>query len=347
MKKIFANKLVQLILFISFGVILLYLVYRSQEKLFIANCQAQHGIEADCSFVDKIFNDFKEAKLIYIWLSLLLFFFSNIIRALRWNMLFKPMGYKPRFLNAFFSILVGYFVNLGFPRAGEISRVAAMSRNENIPIEKVAGTLVVDRGFDIVCLLIIVGLAIGLEYDTMWGFISQNAQFSPWKLVFLLIPLAGFLWFLKIRKTSKSKLITKINSMVEGFYLGIKSVLQLDQKALFLLYTIIIWVCYFYMTYLIFFSFPPTAHLPVSAGLTVFSFGSIGMVIPSPGGSGSYHYLIMKGLEVYGIGSLDGFTLANLIFIPIQLVCNVGLGIIAFIALPMLKKEQDEESTAA
>jgi uncharacterized membrane protein YbhN (UPF0104 family) len=97
------------------------------------------------------------------------------------------------------------------------------------------------------------------------------------------------------------------------------------------------------MTYVVFFSYEPTASLSPSAGLVVFVFGALGMVIPSPGGAGSYHYLIAKGLEIYGIA--DGFVLANIIFIPIQVLCNIGFGILAYIFLPSLKKKDEHQET--
>lgn len=342
---LFKNKIVQLILFLGFGFLLLYLVYRGQEQDFVSNCRELHGANADCDFLTKLFMDFKGAKLSYIAISLLLFFISNIFRAFRWQMQFKPMGYKTSFLNAFFSITLGYFVNLGFPRAGEVARIAAMSRNEDIPIEKVAGSLVVDRGMDVLCLLIIIALAISLEYEQMWGFLQANAQINPLLFLLPILPIAGLLWFLKIRKTSSLGIVKKINNLLIGFSDGILSVFKMKNKLAFLALTVGIWFCYYMMTYIIFFSYAPTEHLAPSSGLVVFSFGALGMVIPSPGGSGSYHYLIMKGLELFGVTSFEGFTLANLIFIPIQLLCNIGFGLMALIILPMLKKKKSSKST--
>ena len=96
------------------------------------------------------------------------------------------------------------------------------------------------------------------------------------------------------------------------------------------------------MTYVVFFSYEPTADLSPMAGLVVFVFGALGMVIPSPGGAGTYHYLISKGLELYGV--TDGFVFANIIFIPIQVLCNIGFGLLAYIFLPMLNKDDPTDS---
>ena len=93
------------------------------------------------------------------------------------------------------------------------------------------------------------------------------------------------------------------------------------------------------MTYLCFFAFAPTANLGMTAGLVVFVFGTMGMIIPTPGGMGSYHFLIGEGLKIYGISDADGFSFANIIFFSIQIFCNIGFGLIALLVLPWINKK--------
>ncbi len=340
---IFKNKVVQLIIFVGFGALLLYLVYINQRDLHVANCIAQNGPDADCNYLEKIKSDLLSAKISWVIVSLVLFMLSNVIRALRWNMLFKPLNYTVNFWNSFFATMLGYMVNLGFPRAGEVAKIAALARNENIPVEKVAGTIVVDRTMDVICLLGMILLGISLEYDAIINFVREEGRFDVRLLYLLIIPIIGLAVFLKIRKTSKLGIVQKINKLLIGFADGILSVFRMKNKWLFLLYSVLIWFCYYSMTYVIFFSFEPTQHLAPSAGLVVFVFGALGMVIPSPGGAGTYHYLIAKGLELYDVA--EGFIVANIIFIPIQVLCNIGFGILAYIFLPMLKKKDDNEDS--
>lgn len=338
---IFKNKAVQLVLFVGFGALLLYLVYINQRNMFIANCIAENGPEANCDYLQKIIEDLRQAKLSWVILSVVLYILSNILRAARWVMLFKPLGYSVSFANSFFATMIGYMVNLGLPRAGEFAKIAALSRNENIEIEKVAGTIVVDRSMDFICLFIMILMGIFFEYDAIMNFVMSEGSFPVWALPFLLIPLAGFIWFMKIRKTSKIPIIQKVNGLVNGFSDGVMSVFRMKNKLLFLAYSVGIWLCYYLMTYVVFFSFAPTADLSPVAGLVVFVFGALGMVVPSPGGAGTYHYLIAKGLELYGV--TDGFVVANIIFVPIQLLGNILLGLVSYILLPSFKKS-DEQS---
>jgi hypothetical protein len=96
---------------------------------------------------------------------------------------------------------------------------------------------------------------------------------------------------------------------------------------------------YYVMTYLCFFAFAPTSDLGLVAGLTVFVFGSLGIVFPSPGGMGSYHYLVGEALGFYNIGGADAFSFAMIVFISINLFCNIFFGLIFIILLPIIHKK--------
>ena len=53
---------------------------------------------------------------------------------------------------------------------------------------------------------------------------------------------------------------------------------------------------YFLMTYICFQCIEETSHLTISDGLFLLFLGGIGMAIPTPGGIGSYHLMVMIGL---------------------------------------------------
>jgi hypothetical protein len=50
------------------------------------------------------------------------------------------------------------------------------------------------------------------------------------------------------------------------------------------------------MTYICFQCIEETSHLTISDGLFLLFLGGIGMAIPTPGGIGSYHLMVMIGL---------------------------------------------------
>ena len=340
-------------LFLGVGLLILYFVYSNQNAAYQAECELNGVASEDCSLIQKVISDFKSVNYFWIILVLVSFTISNVSRAIRWNMLIRPLGYQPRFINSFFATVIGYFANLGFPRMGEVLRPATMAQYEKIPLEKLIGTVVVDRIIDVISILIVSGLAFLLAFDTIWNFLNDYADFEGkfgglWNLALIGVGgLAGLvaMFILFRRRLMATKLYTKIVELAKGFWQGLQTVRQLDKPWLFLFHSVNIWFMYFLMTYLCFFAFEPTAQLAPIAGLVVFVLGGWGVVIPSPGGMGTYHFLAQTGLSMYGVSGDDGFSWANIAFFSINLGCNVIIGLIALIALPIVNRTYQPKSS--
>ncbi len=345
MKKTLINVL-KFLLFLGIGLSILYMVYQSQNAAFQEECAIKGIPDEECSLLQKVISDFKGANYFWILMVLVAFTLSNVSRAIRWNMLIRPMGYRPRFINAFLTTVLGYFANLGLPRMGEVVRGASLAQYERIPVEKVMGTIVVDRIIDVISILLVTSLAFLIEFDTIWQFINDKADLGRLanlgNLMLLAagggIALLGLLYLFR-KPLGKTKLYAKVRSLVLGFWEGIKTVRQLDRPWLFLAHSLNIWLMYYAMTYLCFFAYEPTAGLSPVAALLVFVFGGWGVVIPSPGGMGTYHFLAQTALAMYGVSGDDGFAWANISFFSIQLGCNVLIGILALVLLPILNRD--------
>jgi hypothetical protein len=111
---------------------------------------------------------------------------------------------------------------------------------------------------------------------------------------------------------------------------------------LFLFYSVGIWLMFYLQCYFNLLAFAPTAHLGASAALMVFVFGTLGFVIPSPGGMGTFHALCIAALSLYGVNGGDAFSYANISFFTIQIFYNIVAGILALILLPILNKSLKE-----
>lgn len=265
--------------------------------------------------------------------------------------MFLALGYKPRFYNLFGTIMVNYLANLGIPRSGEVIRAGLLSQYEDIPMEKVLGTIFTDRIFDVLMLIIVLGLSLLLGGQDFIHYLDVNVAFSEklrvitsnpilsWGLVIIGFITFLFLWDRRFRLKS-SKLGTKIYSIFSGFLSGVRSVKNVSSISLFLLYTLAIWVLYYLMLYLAFFSFDPTSHLCPREALIVFVFGSLGILIPTPGGMGSYHFLVGEALGMYGISGTDAFTFANIVFFSIQIFVNILFGSVSMLYLALKNKEK-------
>lgn len=340
------KSILKVFMFLGIGSAILYLVYARNNQKYIAECIASGTPQGQCDFIGKIVQDISSADFSWVVLALLFYIWSNVSRAIRWRMLLEPLGKKPRLSNTLTTVLITHLVNLGIPRSGEFVRAGLLAKYEDLEAEKVMGTIVTSRIIDVLLLALVIGLTLILSFDNFAGYFQnsdllgdRSGLFSMTSLIILPVFALSVLtltWHSrdKILKTALGK---KIWSIIIGFWEGILTIRSLRSPTRFILHTILIWVCYYLMTYLMFFSFVPTENLAPVAGLVVFVFGTLGIVIPSPGGMGTYQFLISEGLLLYSVPSAEAFSFANLMFFSVQL-CNVVLGLIAFILLPILNQ---------
>ena len=342
------KKALQLLFFLGLGVTILTLVFRNQNAAFQEQCRLDGTPTDQCSLVDKLLHDFSTINIGWMLLVVAAFTVSNIMRALRWQMLLQPLGYRAGFANSLLTILLGYFANLGFPRMGEVVRAGSLARYEKIPLEKVMGTCVVDRLMDFLCLGGVVGLAFLLEGQTVLHFLEHRQQSgaqsgSLLENTFVLTALgllvtgtlAAVVFWHKLRQLPAFQ---KVAGLLKGFWDGLRSVFKLQHTGLFLAYSIGIWLMFYLQCYFNLLAFPPTAQLGASAALMVFVFGTLGFVIPSPGGMGTFHALAIAGLALYGINGGDAFSYANIAFFAIQIFYNIVAGLLALVLLPILNR---------
>lgn len=341
MRKSLATGL-KILVFLAIGIGILWLLYHSLNAKFIADCATRGIPEEDCSLISKVAADLKSANVFWLFVITVCFLISNISRTFRWRQFIEPLGYDSRFWNGFHSIMLGYFANLGFPRLGEPVRAGTFAKYEKIPFEKIMGTVVLDRVIDLICFAIVFLLALTFQYEILWTYLNSNASLdlasifsSNWIRISLILLLVGMsvAWIYR-RVIWASKIYQKLMHLLIGFLDGLSSIRKVQNLPWLVTHSIIIWGMYYLMTYLCFQSFAPTVGLGPLAGLLVFVFGSLGMIIPTPGGMGSYHALVMAALALYGVSLDDAFSFAMIIFFTINIFGNILFGFIALLFLP-------------
>lgn len=351
---------VQFLFFFGLGFGLLYWMLQKFEVSWQATPDrvCPPGMD-NCTLLQKIGYDFTQLHWGWMFALFATYLLSNLSRAIRWNILIEPLGVKPRTYNTFFAVVIGYFVNILFPRAGEIAKPAAVSRFERIPLDRLIGTIVVDRAVDISCLLSIIGLTFLLEFNKISSFIQKgqgdgtaNAEggslfTNPIVLGLLgMMALTGVAWLLFRKMLVKTTVFQKVKQIVLGFWEGIKTVGKIKQRGWFIFHSLNIWLMYYLMVYFGFLAYGPTEHLGLVAALLVFVASSLGMLFPSPGGMGAFHYATTLALvEFYAIDQFAAFTFANIVFMFVQGL-NVVLGITGFVLMPILNRGRLEQLTA-
>jgi uncharacterized protein (TIRG00374 family) len=344
------GKVLKVSIFFAVGIIILYLVYQRQNVAFQADCAIKGTPASECNLIQKIITDISNANYFWVIITMVLFMLTNVFRALRWKMMLQAIGYEPRTINLFGTIMINYLANLGIPRSGEVIRAGLIAEYENIPVEKALGTIFTDRIFDVIMLAIVIGLAMLLGGSDFVNYMNHNINLGQKlsglfqnKLLITFLVISGLisigLAFKFRHKMLRSSIGQKISNLLKGFADGVQSVRHVSSIPLFILYTVGIWILYYFMMYLAFFSFEPTSHLGPTAGLVVFVFGSLGILIPTPGGMGSYHYLVGEALAMYGVSGADAFSFANIVFFSIQLFINIFFGIVSLVVLPAINKQ--------
>ncbi|MBC7826283.1 MAG: flippase-like domain-containing protein [Chitinophagaceae bacterium] len=294
------------------------------------------------------------AKFLIFFPVLLLLLLSHWFRALRWKMLIQPLGYSPRNLNMFFSVMVGYFVNLGAPRLGEIIKCTVLARYEKVPADKLVGTIVAERAFDLVCLIIVTTITLILEFDTIGAFAmnvfeplyqSKSGRFSITKILIIaaVILLIIFLIRMLFRRFLHINFVQRLKTILAGIWHGLTSIRFVRNKPLFLFYTAAIWILYLSSTWLGFQVLQETSGLGIAAAFSVLVMGSVGMIM-SPGGIGAYPWLIQQTIQLYGIQAEPyGQALGWLLWVG-QFIIFIVFGTLSFILLPILNKKKDAKT---
>ncbi|MEI6947757.1 lysylphosphatidylglycerol synthase transmembrane domain-containing protein [Paraflavisolibacter sp. H34] len=256
-----------------------------------------------------------------LWLILpvaALLLLSHYSRALRWKILMEPLGYNPSTFNTFAAVMIGYLVNAGVPRLGEVVKCTLLSRYEKVRADKLVGTIVVERAVDVVGLVVIFFLALILQGHVIGEFTSnlfgnffrdQSGHFSPVRISIAVAVVVGvgLLVYFLLKRFGHIDAVSRVKNVLSGIAHGLGSIRLIKHKKLFLFHTVLIWVLYLSSTTLGLMALRETAHLGVLGGLTTLAIGSVGMII-TPGGIGAYPLLVATLMGLYG---LDENTIGN------------------------------------
>ena len=308
----------------------------------------------------KLFEEIRKVDSKWVALSMVFGGWAYVSRGLRWIVLIDALGYNSTKLNSVAAVSVGYFTNMFIPRAGEIARCTSLNQTEKIPVNKLFGTILIERVIDFIFLLSLIFLTIILKFNDILKFYTtlqaqQNGGAGSNKLLTLLLIvfIGGVLFFLLKNWLKNSKFYEKVLAFIEGLKEGFKSIKNIKRKSAFWSHTFSIWIMYFLMTYVCFFCMQETNHLSAGDGLFILVLGGIGMVIPTPGGIGSYHAIVMIGLSVLGVGTVylgagGDPTNPALIFPTVvhvaQTLVAIIMGSIGLLILFLSKKENNVAS---
>ena len=337
MKKKVAD-IVKLVIFLGIGIFFIY--------WFLLKMEPEQK--------EAVWNAFLGANYWWVALAMGISLLSHWIRALRWNLLYKPLDITPKTTNTFGSVVVAYLANLAFPRLGEVARCATMRTSENIPMEKSLGTVVIERMIDLLMFVVVVLIGLLLMYgeikDWVYNSLIEKYQSLPSVPLLAVIGLAGLLaifLFYKFfwHKMLRFSIFKKIDDLVRGCIAGVSSILHMGPAATwrFIIYSVLIYLLYIAGGLLIIQAFSESRGMGLDVAFTIYLFGSIGMMF-SQGGLGVYPVLVQMALALYGV-SLETGTAAGWLLWGSQqaVVIVVGLGYLIYFSQTKKKLNHSKE----
>ncbi|MFC4816511.1 lysylphosphatidylglycerol synthase transmembrane domain-containing protein [Flavobacterium sp. GCM10023249] len=287
--------------------------------------------------IEIVRSHFVTANYNYVSIALFIAFLGYVFRAYRWKYTLAEIGSHPGFIINFLAVSIGYFVNLGIPRSGEVSRALILKKYREVPFDKAFGTIIAERIVDFIILLILIITSVVLEFSTLKTFLLNNI---PVKLLIVLVGtgIIGMLCFLYLYKYSQWKYTLLLKSKINGLKEGIFSVWHMPNKWPFLIYTILIWASYIAMFYLTVYSLDATKNITLGTTIVAFVIGGLVMTFTN-GGFGFFPPLISKILVLYHVPDEAGTALGWIIWTS-QLIITVFLGLFSFLVLAIISRKK-------
>jgi len=300
---------------------------------------ALYGVE-----LGRIADAFRQAD--YWWLAplVLLVLVGNLCRAWRWNVLIdalpslppsdgtqKDPAAKNTLEASFSSVMIGYMVNYVAPRMGEVARTANMAARTPYRFSSLLGTVVSERIFDTAVLGLALVSTIALLFDRLS--VLRTQFFEPAWNTLAALPLgwivAGSLLVIGLgtgtvvlfqRMGQDDSALGRFwNQTVEpalvSFRDGMGTLLLSRRRGALLLSTVGMWGAYLLMAYLPFrmLGLAQPYGIGIADAWALMAIGALGLLVPTPGGIGSYHYITEQALvHLYGMPAESALTYAVL-----------------------------------
>lgn len=263
-----------------------------------------------------------------LFISIIVYFF----RVLRWELLIRQINQDIPKSNLTIALCIGYLVNFAIPRLGEVTRCAVLKKMNATPINQSLTTVIFERTIDVITLISISILAIILEYVNHSKLLISFINFKMIPTNQFIGFIIAFFTFTFIGLYLIGKSENKIKTWLKGFWISVKMLAKIKNIFMFSLYTICIWICYFLMTYLWFYTFVESSNLNYYMAFQIMIIGSFIRSIPLQAGSaGAYHYGVSQAFILLGLSSITANALAIIIH-GFQTIFTIIIGSLAYLA---------------
>lgn len=299
------KKILRIVCFAALGGVLLYFSFR--------------GIKWS-DFVEGL----RTANYFWIAMSMVVGALSFYARAARWRIMLLGMGQKVTRLDTFDGVGMAYLTNFALPRAGEIARCGVVAGRTGLKFDAVIGSVVLERSFDVVCLIFIT-LFIALFRIDVFGRFMVTEIWDPFIQslggstllaigICIAVPLAicGLIYAFR-KPLMKLPFTQKIVNFCKGIWKGLVETFKMPHKGRFFIWTVILWFLFVCTSYCTILATPMRSEFDFIDALFLMVVGSFGWVVPVQGGIGAFHFILSRALVVvYGLTATSGMVFATI-----------------------------------
>lgn len=267
----------------------------------------------DVKFQETI-ETFKKADLKFVFLPAVFIFISVALSAFKWS---KISGNNIRVGQTFVALIIGLFMNNVLPaRIGEIVRGYVLSKKSGISFTYAISTVLIDRFFDLVGLLLLTFL-----FFPKHSLPLQVSQ-SLYILVSLLI-ICVVLMIIMSRESLIKVIIGKLDKIEKPVFLKLarriievqENLKRINSPLNIFYFVLIAFLQWLSMSTSLFFVML-TLGVPIKAVYIPFvcALLNMGLLIPSsPGYVGVYQFLLVYLLSIFNIPKYEGFAVSILL----------------------------------
>ncbi len=263
---------------------------------------------------DALWESLAGANYWYLVPLVLLILLSHLLRSWRWLLFLEALpgsddGRPPSLRLTFYSVMIGYMVNYAAPRVGEVARAGNLAAHSRVPFSGAFGTVVVERVLDVLTLAVGIAVAFAIAAPQMARLVPLvGAELSGFdvsaRMAFVLglLVLSGlFLGYMSLlwlrRRARLGSFSERLMAVLVTFKEGLLTLLKLRRRVALVTSTIAIWVCYWLLAYILI----PMLGVPgvsLADAWVLMIVGSAAMIVPAPGGIGSFHYATIQTLTL-------------------------------------------------
>ena len=256
---------------------------------------------------------------------------TYVFRAIRWRVLLQPIG-PATFRTAFRTTIIGFALLFLLPaRIGEFVRPYLLARHHGLNATSTFATVVIERLLDVVTVLLLFALAIPLAGVPVGREVRLAGLIAAVSAVVALVGLfilAGHperlaRWVAALSRWLPARIGTTLTHLARTFAEGLLVMRNPAHLGLAMLWSVPLWGSIALDIWLTTLAFDLT--LPIIGSFLVMGYLTVGVSVPTPGGTGSFHYFYQVAMTtLFGadatVAAAAAIVLHAVSFVPVTVL---------------------------